>query len=326
MGREGLDLVISDNRFGLYNRGLLSVFMTHQLAIRSSMGPVLDRFLQKMNYAFIRRFSVCWVPDLPGGINLAGNLAHPPDLPRVEVRYIGWLSRLEPATSAFGSEPAIEAFPPCADQGSAPSTFLRSDEQGFDLLILLSGPEPQRTMFEKIVLAQLAGIAGEMGRIVLVRGLPNGDGSFRAPAGISVHDYLNAQDLAHAISAEAKLVLARSGYSTVMDLVRMGKTAIYVPTPGQPEQEYLGKYLQQKGWGISVCQTGFSLLEAISKASGLHIKNTNPPEGNDTLLKGKQTDIFLKAKQNDIFLKAKQNDILPKEIQRILAMARSNHS
>ncbi len=99
-GREGLDLVISDNRYGLYGAGVFSVFMTHQLAIRSSFGGVADGLLQRLNYAYIRRFSVCWVPDVAlGAESLAGKLSHPLRMPDITVRYIGWLSRLEPATA-----------------------------------------------------------------------------------------------------------------------------------------------------------------------------------------------------------------------------------
>src|SRR5580700_502801 len=76
-GREGLDLVISDNRYGLYGAGVYSVFMTHQLAIRTSFGAVADELVRRMNYAFIRRFSACWVPDVAGPGNLAGKLSHP---------------------------------------------------------------------------------------------------------------------------------------------------------------------------------------------------------------------------------------------------------
>ena len=96
-GLEGLDLVISDNRYGLYGAGVFSVFMTHQLAIRSSFGAIADRLLQRLNYAYIRRFSVCWVPDVAGAGNLAGKLSHPVRMPGIAVRYIGWLSRLEAA-------------------------------------------------------------------------------------------------------------------------------------------------------------------------------------------------------------------------------------
>ena len=93
-GQEALDMVISDNRYGLHGAGVFSVFVTHQLAIRSSLGRASDWLLRRVNYAYIRRFSVCWVPDVEGAENLAGILSHPLKMPAIPVRYIGWLSRL----------------------------------------------------------------------------------------------------------------------------------------------------------------------------------------------------------------------------------------
>jgi hypothetical protein len=248
-GVEGLDLVISDNRYGLYGAGVFSVFMTHQLAIRSSFGAGADWLLQRLNYTYIRRFSVCWVPDVAGAGNLAGKLSHPSRMPDSPVRYIGWLSRLETAG-------AVEAA------------------QAFDLLILLSGPEPQRTILEEMVLGQLG---GWVGKTVLLRGLPKGGGALRAPEGVVVFDHLPAREMGEIIG-RSKLVLARSGYSTIMDLVRMGKKAIYIPTPGQPEQEYLGRYLEEQGLGVCMRQRGFVLKDALEKAGR---SETREPVGVD---------------------------------------------
>ncbi|HEV2353563.1 MAG TPA: hypothetical protein VGR89_04930, partial [Puia sp.] len=93
-----VDLVISDNRYGLCAAGPQCIFVTHQLSIRTGLGRLPDRWLQRANYAFINRFMACWVPDAPGPENLAGKLSHPRRMPRVPVRYIGWLSRFDPAT------------------------------------------------------------------------------------------------------------------------------------------------------------------------------------------------------------------------------------
>jgi hypothetical protein len=264
-GRERLDMVISDNRYGLHGTGVFSVFITHQLAIRSSLGAMADWLLRVVNYANIRRFSLCWVPDIEGADNLAGLLSHPRRLPPAPVRYIGWLSRLEPVTT----------------------------EILYDLLVLLSGPEPQRTILEALIWAQLDGVPG---RIILVRGLPiagspahptagspahpTAGSPAHPPAGTAIYNHLPARDLARVIS-QSRLVVARSGYSTVMDLARLGKTAIYIPTPGQPEQEYLGRYLEQRGRGICRRQSGFVLREAMECAKAL--KDREPAPRNDVL-------------------------------------------
>ena len=239
--QEELDMVISDNRYGLHAADVFSVFVTHQLAIRSSLGRAADWLLRRVNYTYIRRFSVCWVPDVEGVENLAGILSHPLKMPAIPVRYIGWLSRLP----AFAESSA-------AGEGEA-----------VDLLILLSGPEPQRTILEQLLVAELA--SAELPRVVLVRGLPKGAGVLHAPKGVAVFDHLGAWEMGRII-CQSKLVLARSGYSTVMDLVQLGKKAIYIPTPGQPEQEYLGGYLQERGFGICMKQRGFILKKALDRA------------------------------------------------------------
>jgi hypothetical protein len=281
-GREGLDLVISDNRYGLHGAGVFSVFMTHQLAIRSSFGTVADGLLQRLNYARIRRFSVCWVPDVAGGDNLGGKLSHPSRMPDCSVRYIGWLSRLEVLGAGVvegEAEAAAQSGGADAAAGEPGAWAVEGAAEIFDLLILLSGPEPQRTILEKIVLGQLGGWAG---KTVVVRGLPKGGGVVKAPEGVIVFDHLPAGELARVI-CQSRLVLARSGYSTVMDMVRMGKKAIYVPTPGQPEQEYLGGYLEDRGLAVCVMQRGFVLKAALERAGRLEARR--PVGGDEALAK-----------------------------------------
>lgn len=241
--RERPDLIISDNRYGLYSSEAVSIFITHQLLIRTPFGPVADRLLQRMNYSFINRFSLCWVPDVEGPDGLAGELSHPAKLPSIPVHYIGWLSR-------FGEEGAAVGRG-MGEEGPAV----------FDLLVLLSGPEPQRSLLEKKILEQVADYAG---RTVLVRGLPGG-AILSAPSRVTVYDHLPAAEL-EVLIRSAGQVITRSGYSTVMDLMRLGKRAILIPTPGQTEQEYLGNYLAAKGWAICVEQDGFYLPDAMALA------------------------------------------------------------
>jgi UDP-N-acetylglucosamine transferase subunit ALG13 len=280
--REGLDLVISDNRYGLHGAGVYSVFMTHQLAIRSSWGPLADWFLQRVNYSYIRRFSVCWVPDVPAPENLAGKLSHPSQLPIIPVRYIGWLSRFEAACAEAPAGKSVQAIV-------------------YDLLILLSGPEPQRTILEEMLMAQWG---DDLGKVILVRGLPKGGSEVIAPAGVLVFDHLPARELERVI-CQSRLVLARSGYSTVMDLVRLGRRAVYIPTPGQPEQEYLGHYLEEKGFGVCMKQRGFVLRKAMERAGEL---NDRAGELRDRVAAGEN-------KRRD------EGGLLRDEIRRVLAQS-----
>jgi hypothetical protein len=268
---EQPDLVISDNRYGLYRRGIICVFITHQLAIRTPFGGVVDWLLQRINYSVLRHFSCCWVPDIPGPGSLAGKLSHPRSMPSIPTRYIGWLSRFGASAAAATATAATAAEATTTAAASAATV-------DYDLLLLLSGPEPQRTILENMMLEQIAGCER---RIALVRGLPGGGSSLAAPPGIVVYDHLPAAAL-ETLIRRSEIVLSRSGYSTVMDLMQLGKKAIYIPTPGQTEQEYLGKYLAEKQLAICMGQQGFSLKDALIKARGLH---TGPAVENEWLKK-----------------------------------------
>lgn len=229
--KEGVDIVISDNRYGLWHRDLYCVLITHQLNIQSGMGNWMDRRIQRWHYRLVNRFNACWVPDMPLGMGLAGKLSHPTRVPDIPTHYIGLLSRMEP---------------------------LHMDET-IDLLILLSGPEPQRTILEKMLWEQLKAFQGNF---ILVRGLPKGGSPLN---GTNVYDHIPTGTLNEYLS-KAKLVVARSGYSTVMDLVRLQKRSILIPTPGQTEQEYLGKYLTAQRIALCVSQKNFSLMDAFLQA------------------------------------------------------------
>ena len=236
LGPNRIDAVISDNRYGFCSKMVPGVFITHQLHIRSGY-RLLDSIIQKINYRFISRFGECWVPDSGTSDNLAGALSHPDHLPSVPLKYIGLMSRFEkkPVTTTY------------------------------DLAVLLSGPEPQRTLFEKILLEQLQMVSG---KVMLVRGLP-GDIEkplIPSPPGITIHNHLPAAAL-NDVLLQSDMVIARSGYSTIMDLVAIGKKAILVPTPGQTEQEYLASYLSDKKIFCAFSQDGFSLQDALRTAA-----------------------------------------------------------
>jgi hypothetical protein len=260
---EQPDLIISDNRYGLHVAGVPSVFMTHQLLIRTPWGAIADRWLQKINYSFIRRFSLCWVPDVEGEDSLAGELSHPLHMPHVPVRYIGWLSRFDPSPSD-----AAPRLDPDAISGA-----------DIDLLVLLSGPEPQRTVLEKKIIDQVPDYSGQ---VVLVRGLPDNGHHLNVPSQVRVYDHLPAAQLEVLIRGAGQII-CRSGYSTVMDLVRLGRRAIMIPTPGQTEQEYLGHYLASRGWAICVDQKGFSLTDALAAAREPGPKLPDPATGEGLL-------------------------------------------
>ncbi len=107
---------------------------------------------------------------------------------------------------------------------------------------------------------------------------------------MTVFDHLPALEL-EPLMRKVRLVVARSGYSTVMDLARLGKRALLVPTPGQPEQEYLGPFLAGKGRAVCVQQSAFSLQEALALARQ-HSEEVLRPEPEDDALAAEITAVL----------------------------------
>ncbi len=229
-----VDAVISDNRLGLFHRSIPCVYITHQLLIKTG-NRFTESLLQKIHYYFINKYATCWVPDSSTPPNLAGELSHPQKLPAVPLQYLGALSRFTNTTA----------------------------EKRYDCLVLLSGPEPQRTIFENLLLKELEQFNG---RALLVRGLP---GTANLPhnenSRLEIKNHLGAAELNIAL-AQAAIVVCRSGYTSIMDLVSLQQRAILVPTPGQTEQEYLAAYLQQQQVFLSFDQQHFSLGKAIGSS------------------------------------------------------------
>lgn len=251
---QQIDLVISDNRYGLYSKKIPCVLITHQLTIKMPFAW-LERHVQKIHYSLINRFHTCWVPDAKGPLNLGGDLSHPLKMPAIPVKWMGLLSRFE------WTNQSADAFK-------------------YKYCFLLSGPEPQRTLLENIILKNIQDLAEPM---VLVRGLPNNKTvtsnhiekpispnplPASLPQQLTVYNHLPAADLAPLILS-SEWIICRSGYSTLMDLAALRKNAILIPTPGQTEQEYLAFQLSSQGMATTVAQAKFSLTESIAQAKKL---------------------------------------------------------
>ena len=231
-----VDAIISDNRFGCFHRSVPCVYITHQLAIQTG-NSIADNLVQMIHRHFIKKYTQCWVPDFEGNDNVAGKLSHPKLVPS-NTTYIGCLSR-------FQSIPSIKKI--------------------YDLVIVISGPEPQRTIFETMLLDQLNSFTG---RVLMVRGLP-GKNMDISPLNINnheVHAHLSSKKLNQVIQ-QAKMVICRSGYTSVMDLIKVQQKAILVPTPGQAEQEYLASYLFDKAMFYAVPQHNFVLQRALDASA-----------------------------------------------------------
>lgn len=238
--------VISDNRLGFYSNKIPSVYITHQLLIKTGLN-VFDTIAQKIHYHFIDKFSACWVPDFEKELTLAGDLSHPKKLPNIPVQYLGALSRFNKLALALE----------------------------YKLCIIISGPEPQRSVFEKIILSQLHQLKE---KLVMVRGLPNEENELKHSfENLTIYNHFDAEKLNTTI-AQSEMVLSRSGYSTIMDLIMLNKNAILVPTPGQPEQEYLAIHLKNNGLFQFVQQADLKLSEVLKGSKESNQTSKTPIE------------------------------------------------
>lgn len=220
--------VISDNRYGCYFDEGYSIIMSHQLTIQSDpkwKGQFASNILNK----FINKFSLCWIPDFEGKNSLGRELSRNEKISNA--KYIGCISRFESLNLT----------------------------KKYDLAMVLSGPEPARSHLEKVLIDQTKNLALSM---VLVRGSDLARQENISDFSGDVFDLCIGTDL-NKIVCQSSKVLCRSGYSSIMDLHKIGKNAILIPTPGQTEQEYLARNLKNAGIIYSTDQKDFSIEEAL---------------------------------------------------------------
>ena len=238
---QQFDLIVSDNRLGFFHFKTTSVFITHQLNLQTPYGWS-TRFLQWVQYTWFKLFyAMVWVPDMEGDQNLSGILGNPTIKPAVPVWYMNCLSRLNTfaANQVDDQEPAL--------------LFLG----------ILSGPEPQRSIFQDILWAEGNRLKQPFKLIAGTAGQPNNHAVSEFG---SILPHLGGPALVKAIES-AKYIISRGGYTSLMELIPMNKPLILVPTPGQTEQEYLAKRWQEKGWAIAYDQSAFHLETALEKAA-----------------------------------------------------------
>lgn len=226
---EKIDGVISDNRFGCWSDKVPCIFITHQSNI---MMPQrfgwLAPWVRRMTWHYMKKYTECWIPD-SNQRSLTGELSAATFDSTINVSYIGPISR----------------FHKC-----------ENIEQEYDVVAVLSGPEPQRTLFEEVISRQLS---HSTLKYRIVRGLPNSDSKAVSK---SLIDFLTTSEL-QSMMAVSKIVIARSGYSTVMDMAALGKRVIFVPTPGQTEQAYLARHLEKNRLAYYMEQSSFDLSTAL---------------------------------------------------------------
>ncbi|MDI9319764.1 MAG: glycosyltransferase [Phycisphaerales bacterium] len=234
-----IDAVISDNRYGLYHSNIPCIFVTHQLQIRSGYSAFLDKLLLKIHYRFIEKFTGCWVVDIAEDNGLSGSLGHPEILPKIKTEYIGLLSQC--AVIKKEATPTIE----------------------YDALILLSGAEPQRSILADALWNK--SIKSDK-HIVFVAGSDTATVPENIPPHILYRQRLSSDDLVLAIQS-AGMVICRSGYSSLMDLIALDKKAILIPTPGQTEQEYLASKMNKEKIFMAAPRSKFDIQTLLINAS-----------------------------------------------------------
>jgi len=235
------DVIISDNRYGLFHKKIISVFVTHQVSPALPAGLTwMEPFVFHFLGFFIKRFDRCWIPDVRDpSMNLTGRLSHR-YTPFRNMAYMGILSRFSNLQVTAGKK--------------APEKY--------DILIILSGPEPQRSLLGEIMMRQLKGTDYKTAVICGLHQPPSQQKINPLKSPITFYYHLPATTFKD-ILLNAGIIICRSGYSTVMDLAELDRPAILIPTPGQSEQEYLARHLSFMGFFYTTEQKNFNLQASI---------------------------------------------------------------
>ncbi len=233
LNKQQYDCIISDGRYDMYSKHIPSLFISHQMRIMNPLRiKMLERGSERFNLFFFNRFSDIIVPDTKTD-SLSGDLSHNLKLiDEDEIHYVGPLSDFRRKT--------------------LPKTI--------DYLISLSGPEPQRSMLEARLMAQLAPLSGN---IVVTLGKTE-TATKTKTRNITTYSSVSRTTRENLLN-KAKLVIARSGYTTIMDLAVVGTKALLIPTPGQIEQEYLATYHQSLGQFATATQHAVDLTTDIGR-------------------------------------------------------------
>ena len=230
--------IISDNRFGIINTKVTSIYITHQVNVLSG---ITTFFTSKIHQKIIQKFDECWVPDETNSW-LSGKLSST-QKETINLTYIGTLSRFK--------------------KQEQPKTI--------DYLILLSGPEPNRTQLEQKLFKEFK----DKRNVIFVLGKVTNQPKMWKKNEITFYNYLLKDELQDIINS-SKIVICRSGYSTILDLSVLEKKAFFIPTEHQSEQEYLAKYLAEKKIAPYCKEKDFRFqkIKEVEKYNGFESKET----------------------------------------------------
>jgi uncharacterized protein (TIGR00661 family) len=233
------DVIISDNRYGLWNKQVRSILITHQVMVKT---PGWLKFAEYPIYLVSRlmlsRFDECWIPDYKESPGLSGELSHKYPLPE-NAKFIGPLSRFNQQES---------------------SSEKKTGER--KIAALISGPEPQRSIFEDLVTKQLLELNQPA---TIVSGKPESESKPTFKDNLTILPHLSTPEMSGLIKTSS-IVICRSGYSSIMDLHALFSKALFVPTTGQTEQIYLAELHQQSGTAMWRKQETLNLKSDIEEA------------------------------------------------------------
>jgi hypothetical protein len=248
-----IDILISDNRFGLWNRKVITAYVTHMPLIPFPRRlRSLEFFGILLHRTIIKKYSLCFIPDLPGELNVSGRLSHGIKLPD-NVRYIGILSRF------ISDGPSLEEDPVKIQHNT----------------VILSGPEPQREILKQKLVSLFK---DKEPLTVMLEGRPGKTREVSRSGNIAFYNHLPSAEMKEKICG-SESIITRAGYTTIMELISLNCNALLIPTPGQTEQEYLAEYLSEKGWFSTISQreikTGISLPSNKAVWSGEIIEQSS---------------------------------------------------
>ena len=259
---HNIDTVFSDNRFGLWHSKIRSIYMTHQLMIKMPKSlTVFEPLVAAFHRFFIKKYDLCLVPDEWENGGWAGDLTHKYALPE-NVKFIGILSRFTSPPSPLS---ILQLRSVTAKEGESLTDKCNSlpCEEGevtdVNIFAVISGIEPQRSIFENILIDELS---RKDFKSLIVSGLPKKEKTEKQIGNVKIVSHLSSGEMKYYLQ-NTPTVICRSGYSSVMDLAVLGRSAVLVPTPGQTEQEYLGGYLSENKDFICVRQGNLRKFLAV---------------------------------------------------------------
>ncbi len=237
--QKNISGIISDNRLGVRHSKIPSVYLTHQVNVLSGNSSWLT---SKLHQHIIKQFNECWVPDINENSNYSGELGHV-TLPKIKTKLIGLLSRFNKTNTPIKH----------------------------DYLVLLSGPEPQRSLLETKLKEEFI---HSNKKIVFVSGVIENKQKTYSKNNCTYYNFMTSTQLEKTIN-ESAVIISRSGYTTIMDLAHLGKKAFFIPTPGQFEQLYLAKRMDKLNYAPFCFQKDFSIdkLEQASTYNGFPNNN-----------------------------------------------------